>query len=159
MIKYTQASVVFAEIPNHITLAINIAACKRQCVGCHSMYLRRDLGQDLEEALPTLLSWYKGMVDTVCFMGEGADHDALARCIRRARESGYMTALYSGADDRADIPVLQLLSEGELDFLKIGSYQRALGPLTARSTNQRLYQYDGGKVIDLTPLFWKEYRV
>lgn len=159
MIKYTQTSVVFAEIPNHITLAINIAACKRQCAGCHSMYLRRDLGQDLEEALPTLLSWYKGMADTVCFMGEGADPAALARCIRRARESGYMTALYSGADDRADIPVLRLLSEGELDFLKIGSYQRALGPLTARSTNQRLYQYDGGKVTDLTPLFWKEYRV
>ena len=42
MIKYYNAMVVFEEIPNEITLAINITNCPCHCKGCHSQFLWED---------------------------------------------------------------------------------------------------------------------
>lgn len=37
--KYSDAQVVFAEVPDEITLAISISGCPNRCPGCHSQHL------------------------------------------------------------------------------------------------------------------------
>lgn len=156
MIRYAGHSVVFAEIPGHVTLAVNVSGCTRRCKGCHSAYLQEDTGSDMEQELPKLLVRYSSHVEVVCFLGEGKDAQALARCIRMCKQSGLMTALYSGAERSEDVPVLSLLRPGELDFLKLGPYVESLGPLNAPTTNQRLYRLSPDGSQDITHLFWKE---
>ena len=47
MLKYANFDVVFQEVPDEVTLAINITNCPNQCPGCHSKnidYLTRIIG-------------------------------------------------------------------------------------------------------------------
>ena len=47
MLKYVNTGIVFQEIPDEVTLAINISGCPCQCPGCHSQYLWEDVGMPL----------------------------------------------------------------------------------------------------------------
>ena len=49
MIKYTDTAVTLREIPDEITLCINISNCPCHCKGCHSSYLAEDIGKPLDE--------------------------------------------------------------------------------------------------------------
>ena len=37
--KYIDTKIVFSEVPDEITLAINISGCPIHCADCHSKYL------------------------------------------------------------------------------------------------------------------------
>ena len=77
MIKYVETKVVFQEVPDKISLAINISNCQHNCKGCHSPYLRTDTGNELnEESIERLISENKG-INCVLFMGEGNDIESL----------------------------------------------------------------------------------
>lgn len=39
MLKYVDTAIVFSEIPDEVTLAINISGCPNKCKNCHSQYL------------------------------------------------------------------------------------------------------------------------
>ena len=71
MLKYYNYDIVFQEYPDEVTLAINLTLCPNRCVGCHSAFLRDDIGEELSperltaliDSLTTarLLAWaYKG---------------------------------------------------------------------------------------------------
>ena len=45
--KYADSKVVFSEVPDEITLAISISNCPGTCKGCHSPWLREDIGEPL----------------------------------------------------------------------------------------------------------------
>ena len=63
MLKYVGYDIVFQEIPDQVTLAINLSLCPNHCVGCHSPYLRNDVGNVLDEkALDEMLAQYVGEV-------------------------------------------------------------------------------------------------
>ena len=65
MIKYKPdtVSVVFNEIPDEVTLAIEITNCPGMCEGCHSPWLREDIGEELTpEKLSELIDANKGVV-------------------------------------------------------------------------------------------------
>lgn len=47
MLKYVNTGVVFQEIPDEVTLAVNISNCPCRCPGCHSRYLWGDVGEPL----------------------------------------------------------------------------------------------------------------
>ena len=47
MLRYYNFDIVFAEIPEEVTLAINITNCPNRCVGCHSPHLQQDIGENL----------------------------------------------------------------------------------------------------------------
>ena len=49
MLKYTNTQVVFREIPNEVTLAINISNCPIHCPDCHSKELWKNTGKDLSQ--------------------------------------------------------------------------------------------------------------
>ena len=69
MLKYTDTEIVFREIPDEITLAINISGCPIHCPDCHSKELWQDIGEELtEEKLCSLIEENKG-ITCVCFMG------------------------------------------------------------------------------------------
>ena len=47
MLKYIDTKVTFAEVPNEISLCINISNCPCNCKGCHSSYLAEDIGNSV----------------------------------------------------------------------------------------------------------------
>ena len=51
MLKCCSYDVVCQEIPDEITLAVNISGCPNRCPGCHSPWLWEDEGEALTEDL------------------------------------------------------------------------------------------------------------
>ncbi len=154
--KYVDVKEVFAEIPDEITLAINISGCPIRCKGCHSQYLWEDVGQELTaEVLMDLLSRHLG-VSCVCLMGGDQAPEEVNRLLRHVKaHSKVRTAWYSGRKEKAEEVQLR-----NLDYLKLGPWMEECGPLTNRNTNQRLYRVqhngtDEHPLTDLTPRFWK----
>lgn len=136
MLKYVDVQVTFAEIPNSITLCINISGCPIGCAGCHSSYLAEDIGEPLtEEALGRLIKQHKG-IDCVSFMGgdaEPAEINRLASWVKG--HTDLLTGWYSGRQ--------QLARDIELEhfnFIKLGPYIAELGGLNSPKTNQRMYE-------------------
>ena len=131
MIKYVpgMTSVVLEEIPDRITLALEISNCQGNCVGCHSPFLREDVGEELTPAVLDALI---------------AALLSLARWLRE-RHPRLERALYSGRTAVPEKDIWDLF-----DFVKVGPYKAECGPLNQRTTNQRLY-YHGE---DITARFW-----
>ena len=154
MLKYVNTGVVFQEIPDEVTLAINISNCPCHCPGCHSQYLWEDIGTPLTSMeLDQMLMHYKSDVTCVAFMGGDADPvyvNTLARYLHREHPT-LKVAWYSG---RQRVP--SVVRKCDFDYIKVGPYIKHLGCLKQRTTNQRLYQKaSGDDFTDLTPVFWK----
>ncbi len=147
MLKYADYDIVFQEIPNEVTLAINLSNCPHRCKGCHSPQLRQDIGEELnEESLAKILKSYEGMISCVCFMGGDAsptDVEHLSTFIKK--KYNLKTGWYSGNNKISD-----KVSINNFNFIKIGGYNYKLGPLNSKTTNQRLYKIDNKKLEDIT---------
>lgn len=138
MIKYCNYDIVYQEIPNKISLAVNITNCPIKCKGCHSDYLASDFGDELtENAIDSLIDDNYGIN---CFLFMGGDNDThslglLSEYIYKTY--GYLNiAWYSGRDTLSEVPVTDYV---HMDYIKLGHYDELLGPLNSKSTNQRLY--------------------
>lgn len=156
MVKYKDTMVVFEEIPDRVSLAINITNCQNRCIGCHSPWLREDIGDELnEESMERLMNDNDG-VNCVIFMGEGNDLDTLLSMAEHIREKyGVEVGIYSGRDDVG----LELFDV--FDYVKVGSYQGDKGPLNNPETNQRLFKChkENGrtvKVENITHRMWRK---
>ncbi len=154
MIKYVpgMTSVVIEEIPDRVTLAVDISNCQGDCVGCHSPFLKTDVGVELtEEVIDSLVADNFG-VDCFLFLGEGNDQESLLRLAAHVRSKGLAAALYSGRKEVED-GIFE-----NFDYVKVGPYVGALGPLNSRTTNQRLYKVShdvsGYVLADITSRFW-----
>lgn len=158
MLKYHSSYIGFREIPDEISLCINISNCPNNCKGCHSPWLKEDVGKDLNiESLNTLINKNKG-VSCICFMGgdqEPAEISNLAVAVRLRSDYPYKTAWYSG---RQHIP--NELNINAFDYIKVGPYIEELGGLDNINTNQKLYMiypnYFGNIQIDITNKFWND---
>lgn len=152
MLKFTDTMVVFSEIPDHITLAINISNCQNRCPNCHSKELCSDIGEILnEDVLSSLIEKNNG-INTICFMGEGKDWNEvikLAQFIRK-KYSNLKIGIYSGRDN------VEKIFFTTFDFVKVGRYDEKYGPLNKETTNQRLYEINGDIINDITYKFWKK---
>ena len=152
--KYVDAKVVFAEIPDEIALAINISNCPCGCKGCHSSYLADDIGEMLTtEALENLINDNKG-ITCVAFMGGDSapwEVHTLAMFIREIFPE-IKIAWYSGRDTLHSRVELNL---HDFDYIKLGPYKEECGPLNSPTTNQRFYAVDCGKLVDITNKFWE----
>ena len=148
MLKYYDYAVVFQEVPDEISLAIEIVNCPHKCIDCHSPWLRGNDGTALnEEEIIRLIRKFP-YISCICLMGGDSDHDEVRRIAEFIHlNSDKKVAMYSGDDSLDDslIPVL--------DYYKIGSYQKDLGPLSSKKTNQRFYKIDNGKLVDITYRF------
>ena len=160
MIKYYNAMVVFEEIPNEITLAINITNCPCHCKGCHSKFLWEDVGTELTiDELERLLDKNDG-ITTVCFMGGDSEPDticALAEYIHEIKK--LKVGWYSGKDE-----YYKNIDFKWFDYVKLGHYDEQLGGLNKSTTKKKLFKLthemvgDVKKIMfkDITYLFWKK---
>ncbi|MBR4212540.1 MAG: anaerobic ribonucleoside-triphosphate reductase activating protein [Bacteroidales bacterium] len=147
MLKFYNFDIVFQEIPDETTLAVNITGCPFRCEGCHSPHLREDIGEPLtEEALRVLSGRYAG-ITCVALMGGDADPAAVSALGGFIRQGlGLKSAWYSGAEE---IP--EAIDRSHFDFIKIGPYRAEAGGLKDPHTNQRLYAVrSDGTLEDIT---------
>ncbi len=148
MLKYTDTKVVFREIPDEITLAINISGCPCACEGCHSSYLAGDVGEELSERAITELIARNDMISCISFMGGDGDPAEVSRLAKFVKENypAIKVGWYSGRDELSTE-----INTANFDYIKIGSYQSELGALDSPTTNQRLYHLSAsGEFIDIT---------
>ena len=156
MLKYVDTKIVFQEIPDEITLAINISNCPCHCINCHSSYLAEDIGEPLDlQHLTNLIDNNKG-ITCVCIMGGDANPsevDDIAQDIKEYYPE-LKVAWYSGRQELSKDIDLE-----NFDFVKLGPYIEELGPLNSKTTNQVLLEVEvvQGKVFtkDITAKFWK----
>lgn len=162
MLKYVDAVVTFAEIPDEITLCINLSNCPCHCEGCHSSYLAEDIGIILDRnELFYLLKLHKG-ITCVCFMGGDAEPYQVLTLAREIKENlkykDLKVGWYSGRDK---LPTGIELNLQNFDYIKLGPYIKEKGPLNCKTTNQKMYEikYDSESedyfMEDITYKFWK----
>lgn len=152
MLEYVDAKVVFAEVPDEVTLAINISNCPCNCKGCHSPYLGTNTGKPLlPEVLDELIDNNKGITCIAIMGGDSnpAEVNALAFYIKSIYDNTKV-AWYSGRQELSNNVNL-----GNFDYIKLGPYKEELGPLNSRTTNQRMYRVCSGELKDITSKFWK----
>lgn len=152
MIKYVpdMTSVVLEEIPDRVSLAVEISHCRGNCEGCHSPFLRKDIGRELTPSVIDSLVADNFGVNCFLFLGEGRDPETLLDLADHARSLGLQVAVYSGREEVEDI------FWDHFDYIKLGPYKPACGPLNNPSTNQRLYALVDGKWEDITFRFWRK---
>lgn len=162
--KYYNYQITTSEIPDEITLCINITNCPIHCADCHSKFLWEDQGVELtEEEFYRILNTNLG-VSCVCIMGGDADYESLHQVINwfykwkmSASATGHTQklsstrgpgcyqkntkiAFYSGRDS------IQALADkagywiDQFNYIKVGPYIKFCGGLDSKTTNQRLYQ-------------------
>ncbi len=156
MLKYENAGIVFQEIPDEVTLSINISNCPCHCPGCHSKYLWENIGKPLDkDAVDRFMDNYRSSITCVCFMGGDADPQSVDRLAAYVRETypEIHTGWYSGRT-----VISAKIGRENFDYIKIGPYLKHLGGLNKRTTNQRLYKIERQNLsmIDITFEFWKK---
>ena len=138
MLRCYSYDIVCQEIPDEISLAVNISGCPNRCPGCHSPWLWEDEGEPLDDCLLTgLMDRYGAAVTCFCLMGGDAQPSEIERIARQIKTMypDKKTAWYSGKEALpADFDV------SVLDYLKLGPYIEALGGLKSPDTNQALYR-------------------
>lgn len=151
MLKYVDAKVVFAEVPDEVTLAINISNCPCQCKGCHSSYLAQDIGTELTFNEVRKLIKKNSGVSCIAIMGGDAEPDkinTLASFIINHYNS-IKVAWYSGRQELSNS-----IDLSNFDYIKLGPYKEEFGPLNSRTTNQRFYKVNGRELVDITSRFY-----
>lgn len=153
--KYVNTGIVFQEIPDEVTLSVNISNCPCRCPGCHSKYLWVDEGTPLTpEEIDRLVAEYGTDITCVSFMGGDADPayvNDMAVYIHE-HHPRLRVAWYSGRTH-----ISPIVNKEDFDYIKIGPYIRHLGALKDPTTNQRLYKrMPDGSFSDITSRFWKK---
>lgn len=158
-LRFYKEYVTFAEVPCEICLCISISGCPVHCPDCHSRWLWAEIGPVLNvPLLKTIISRHPN-VTCICFMGGDQNPEAIEQLIKYVYfkyKQQYKIAWYSGRDEIRNIDYL--------DFLKTGPYDKAFGPLSSKTTNQKMYEITHNNVngitisdlIDITHVFWKE---
>lgn len=154
--------VTFSEVPDEISLCVNISNCPNKCPGCHSKELWEDVGELLtEEKIMALIAKNEGCT---AFVISGGDIDPkevnrVANFIKN--NSTLLVCWYSGKQQLA--PEIELKN---FDFIKLGPYVEKFGGLNNPKTNQKFFKVintdktDKNNILvqdlqDITYKFWK----
>ena len=162
MLKYLNTQVTFSEVPDEITLCINITGCKVGCKNCHSPYLAEDIGKPLIykdthnnrtvincNPLSKLIEANKG-ITCVCLMGGDSNPEYINILGKTIKCHKLKSAWYSGRQELSNS-----IDLSNFDYIKLGPYKEEFGPLNSKTTNQRFYKVNEKKLINITNLFWK----
>ncbi len=155
MLKYVNYNIVFQEVPNETTLAINLSRCPYRCKGCHSSDLQKDIGEVLDKkVILEILNKYQHSITCICFMGGDSCPkmvEELAALINRITLHQIKTAWYSGNNKLPED-----ISINHFNYIKLGPYIEELGALGSPTTNQHFYKIVDGKMINKTAFFTKK---
>ena len=152
MLRYADYDIVFQEIPDEVTLAINLSNCPNHCKGCHSAYLMEDIGEPLtEESLSTLLGKYGKAITCVCFMGgdaSPAEVEQLAAFLHKQTITPVKVGVNTGKgknQEQCDVTQYKYVNLVPYKYTQLG--------LKSETTNQRLYHIENGIIEDITYRF------
>ena len=150
MLKFVNYNIVFQEVPDEVSLAINISGCPNKCFGCHSPYLMEDLGECLNKsAIDNFLFKYANSITCICFMGGDNCPGEVAQLAEHVKsKSSLKIAWYSGKET---LP--SNFSLYNFDFIKLGPYIQSLGGLNSPNTNQKFYKVENLQMIDMSSVF------
>ena len=153
--KYFNWDIVFQEIPDETTLAINISNCPCHCPGCHSKFLWDDAGIELTiNELDKLIGLVVDDITCVCFMGGDADPEYINKLIEHVAKcyAPIKAGWYTGKTI-----VSKAVNLAWLDYVKVGPYIERLGGLKSPRSNQKLYKviHPHQKLEDITYKFRK----
>ena len=150
-LKYQGYAIVMEEVPNEISLAFNISGCPHLCDGCHSKNLWEYKGDLLSKDIEQIIDGYKDYISCVCFLGGDQNIEELTRLCQLVKKKSLKVCIYSGEDNIDKFK--KLISNNQLDYLKIGHYDKTLGGLDSRKTNQKMYQINYLNLKDITYMF------
>ena len=125
MLKYVNTGIVFQEIPNEVTLAINISNCPCHCPGCHSHYLWEDIGLPLNaDAIDAFADQYGKDITCISFMGGDSDPKGVNQLAQYIHEEHpeFKVAWYSGKTI-----ISPMVNKQDFDYIKIGPFIKHLG--------------------------------
>lgn len=155
LLKFVEAEVTFREVPDEISLCINLSNCPHRCVNCHSPHLQTDVGTNLTtDTLLNLIENNSG-ITCVALMGGDANPNEIAYQLYTIKHffPNLKTCWYSGNDDFLEDRNLLNSILDNLDYLKIGSYKEEFGPLDSPTTNQKFFKVNNRELINVTYLF------
>lgn len=155
MLHYVEFGLSHMEVPDEVALCIYISGCPNRCVNCHYQELQQvDAGELLAIYFEQILDLYHDYTTCVCFMGEGDGSEEskaeLLFYVKECGKHGYRTCLYSGRDTIIEDWMKKF------DYVKVGSYREIFGPLTSKTTNQRMWMKEADTYIDITERFWNK---
>lgn len=142
MLKYCEVQIGFSEIPDKISLLINISGCPFKCEGCHSPHLRGDIGDPLDvETVKKLIENNKG-INCIVFMGGDKNPLELVSIAREIKKlySNLSLGWYSGIE----IENIFIMPVEVFDYIKAGPYIEKLGPINKEGSNQILLKHLSG---------------
>ena len=151
MLKYVDTKVTFSEVPDEISLCINISNCPCHCKNCHSSYLAQDIGTELTFNEVRKLIKKNSGISCIVFMGGDSEPkriDALASFVTNHYQ--LKVAWYSGRQELSNH-----IDLCNFDYIKLGPYKEEFGPLNSKTTNQRFYKVSDGELVNITSKFWK----
>ncbi len=151
-LKYVSTCVALQEVPDEISLIINVSGCPHKCEGCHSQYLWEYKGNYLIDDLEQILDERGQYISCVCLMGGDYNIMELNQALDFIETRGYKTCVYLGCNYIP--PKLHTVN-----YLKIGSYKKNLGGLDKLTTNQRFYKNIDGQYVDITYVFQTKERL
>lgn len=156
MLKFTKYQVVFREIPDEITLAFDISNCPFHCEECHSPELQQDIGEELTYNKLKELILKNKHISNILFLGGDGDLDDLNNMFKYIKANFKLKiSWYSGRDS---LPNNNIIDFRNLNYIKLGHYDKNLGGLDSPKTNQILYRidhegYNSCIFIDITSKF------
>jgi len=155
-LKYISFDIVFQEVPDETTLALNITNCPYHCKGCHSKHLWKDIGKYIDDDIEDIINQYKNMITCVCFMGGDQCRNNLIYWLNIIKNKyNLKTCLYTGNESIENFnDIIKYL-----DYIKIGSYKKEFGGLNHKTTNQKFYKIKNSKLFDRTYLFQEKHHM
>ncbi|MBS9463484.1 anaerobic ribonucleoside-triphosphate reductase activating protein [Flagellimonas sp. 389] len=129
-------NVVLQEVPGEVSLCFSISGCPLRCEGCHSPFLwKKGTGTKLTQKLyEDILHKYYGFATCVIFMGGEWHKNELISSLKYAQDKGYKTCVYTG-QDQLDLEILK-----HLTWVKTGRWDKSLGGLESKTTNQEFIE-------------------
>lgn len=146
MLKYRSLQTSFSSVDSEISVAIEITNCPHKCDGCHSPELCEDIGSEIcpdniEMILLPFMDFYaKPLFTCIVFMGGDHDSETLVNILERCKKSfpKVKLCLYTGSE-YINPKIFNLLN-----YLKVGKYNKELGGLDSKNTNQRFIRIKEG---------------
>ena len=85
-IKYESTLITFTEVPDEISLCINISGCPCHCEGCFEPWLRDDIGVELEYHMLRHMIQSHSHITCICFMGGDRYYQDIANLIKQGKQ-------------------------------------------------------------------------
>ena len=153
MLKYDKAVVTFSELPEEVTLCIEITGCPIHCEGCHSPHLWEDIGEELKPVVLSDLIAKNTGITCIAFMGGDNSPEEIYKLAEWVKNNTELKVCwYSGGCVRTDFP------KELFDYLKTGGYNKDLGGLDNPATNQRFYEIRTKEIKNIKEEIVNSYR-